>query len=332
VNLDEKDAGAPIDVPTDSSGHFIIQGVKPGGSYKLIARTKLGEKLLAGTVLTDAPNVRVLIPIREDLANADTPPIPGSPALAKPEKTGTTKDSASWNAKPPPQGTTPNLPTTVTVPTAPVGNPVTPAAGDPLFLPGIAEAPNSGPPMLKLPSAPRPEPLQPVLPAPGDAHLNTGPTRVPSCLLIGNRLENMALKDSKGQTWEYKKQAAGKLLLIDFWGTHCQPCMETMPTLAKLQAQYGSRGLEVIGIALEPAKDERKDAEKVNKVAASMQLNYRQLMGHTGNFDVANVFRIKGLPTLILVNEQGDIIYQHEGRPDASAVRVLEGIIQRRVK
>src|SRR5262249_48196001 len=67
VNLVDKDAGAPIDVAADANGHFIIQGVKPGASYKLIARTKQGEKMLAGTVLTNAPNVRVLIPIREDL-------------------------------------------------------------------------------------------------------------------------------------------------------------------------------------------------------------------------------------------------------------------------
>src|ERR1700720_245974 len=36
VSLDEKTGGAPIDVAADAHGHFIIQGVKPGGNYKLI--------------------------------------------------------------------------------------------------------------------------------------------------------------------------------------------------------------------------------------------------------------------------------------------------------
>ena len=349
VNLDEKDAGAPIDVATDSGGHFIIQGVKLGASYKLIARTKQGDKMFAGTVLTNAPNVRVLIPIREDLANSDTPPMHGSPAYQKPEKAeGTSKNAPpSWQTNPVTKGpmndplsgfgnSPPNLPATMTVPSAPtntpVGNPPPSSTGDAAFVPGIAQMPKHGLPMLKMPNAPRPEPFRAPGPAPGDVKLDTGPTRVPSCLLLGNHLENLALKDSKGQTWEYKKHAAGKVVLIDFWATHCSPCREMMPTLARLHTQYGSRGLEVIGIALEPAKDERRDAEMVNKLCASMQVNYRQLMGHTGSFDIAKEFKVKGMPTLILLSEQGDIIYHHEGRPDATEVRVLEGIIQRRLK
>src|SRR5436190_22628536 len=84
VSLDEKDGGAPIDVAADAHGHFIIQGVKPGSSYKLIARTKQGDKLLAGMVLTSAPDVRVVIPMREDLVNSNTPPLPTTPAAVAP--------------------------------------------------------------------------------------------------------------------------------------------------------------------------------------------------------------------------------------------------------
>ena len=63
-----------------------------------------------------------------------------------------------------------------------------------------------------------------------------------------------------------------------------------------------------------------------------MQVNYRQLMGHTGSFDLAKEFKVRVVPTLMLVTETGDILQTHEGVMDASAVRVLEGIIQRRLK
>jgi thiol-disulfide isomerase/thioredoxin len=151
---------------------------------------------------------------------------------------------------------------------------------------------------------------------------------VPSCVLLGNHLENLALKDSKGQAWEYKKHAAGKLVLIDFWGTHCVYCRDSMPTLNRLQTQYGARGLEVIGIAIEAGKDERKEADAVNKMCTAMQLSYRQLMGHVGTFDVGKNFRIEGLPTLILLSEQGDILWHHVGRPDPAKLSELERAIQ----
>ncbi len=40
-----------------------------------------------------------------------------------------------------------------------------------------------------------------------------------------------------------------KLLVINFWATWCAPCKEEMPIFAKLQREYGSRGLQIIGIA-----------------------------------------------------------------------------------
>jgi thiol-disulfide isomerase/thioredoxin len=348
VNLDEKDTGAPIDVAADAHGHFIIQGVKPGASYKLIARTKQGDKMLAGMVLTNAPNVRVLIPIREDLVNSNTPPLPGSPAYQAEDKgTAETSKNTRWDSGPVPRGpmndplngfgtSTPNLPAMMNVPAPPTSTPVAnpaPTARDPSYPPGFADTPKKTLPMLKIPNppAPRPDPPRPPLLPSGDSKLDTGPTRVPSCVLVGNHLENLALKDSRGQTWEYKKHGAGKLILIDFWGTHCVYCRDGMPILNRLQTQYGARGLEVVGIAIEAGKDERREADAVNKLCSSMQVSYRQLLGRSGSFDVGKHFKVEGLPTLMLLSEQGDIIYHHVGRPDASFWKSLEGTIQSRL-
>ncbi|MBI2807895.1 MAG: redoxin domain-containing protein [Planctomycetes bacterium] len=332
VSLEENDKSAPIDVAADAYGYFIIQGVKAGAAYKLIARAKQGDKLLAGTVLTNAPSNYVLIAIREDLANSDTPPIPGSPAQS-------ISNNVPMNAQAPKapgqnsigvaigKPVEPNLPATLNVPSPST----TPSAtvAEPKFVPGVVENPlRDRLPMLNIPGkAPRP----PLPRLPGDSKLDTGPTRVPSCVLIGNHLVSLALRDSQGQVWEYQKQGAGKLVLIDFWGTHCVYCRDSMPTFNRMHKQYGARGLEVIGIAIEKYGDDRKDPAAVNKMCASMQLSYRQLMGRSGPFDAFRVFNLQGLPTVVLLNEQGDIIYQHVGRPDAAELSTLERIIQSRL-
>ena len=323
VRVDEKDNAAPIDVPTDVNGYFIIQGVKPGATYKLIARTKQGNKLIAGESIIEAPNARVVIAIRADLVNSSTPDLPSGPAYQAPPaatKTAVPKDE-------------PNLPTTLRVPApsidSPVGNPTNPAPGTG-WVPGVVEAPKDSLPMLTIPIKPTPivpnDPPRP--PVPGDTKLDTGPTRVPSCILVGPQLINLALKDSKGQTWEYKKQGAGKVILLDFWGTHCPPCREMMPILNRLNTQYGPRGLEIIGIALEGGQNERKEADAVNKLCTSMQVNYRQLMGRSASLDVGKQFKVEGLPTLLLLDERGYIRYQHVGRPNTAEVAELERFIQ----
>ena len=40
----------------------------------------------------------------------------------------------------------------------------------------------------------------------------------------------------------------GKLLVVDFYATWCQPCRESIPRLIGLQQQYGQRGLQVVGL------------------------------------------------------------------------------------
>lgn len=336
INLEEKEKdGAPIDVAANANGHFIIQGLKPGTSYKLIARTKMGDKMLAGTALTTAPNVRVVIPISEDRVNSSTPPLPTGPAHQPAPAQGIGKNTERPTNDPligqgkAPSTAEPNLPATMNVPAAPlntqVGNP-TPQDSDPAFVPGVVEVAKERLPMLNIPTPPRPN-----VPAPGDGKLDTGPTRVPSCVIVGSRLENLALKDSKGQLWEYRTQAAGKLVLLDFWRVNCLPCREGMPELNKLHQKYGSRGLEVVGIALEAGVDERRDADAVNKFCAQMQISYRQVMGRVGTFDTGKQFKIEGVPTVVVLNEQGDIIFHYVGRLDPAAMSALERIIQNRL-
>jgi thiol-disulfide isomerase/thioredoxin len=327
VNLEEPDGGKANDVVADAYGHFIIQGVKQGADYKLIARTKYNNKLFAGVTTTSAPNPRIVISIREDLVGSTTPDVPAPPAEAIKNNNNDT------SAKPAPKDA-PDLPVTMNVPT-PTSAPARPPAENPGFAPGIVENPDRNRlPMLTIPNKPRPDlPQPPPVPTPKETKLDTGPTRVPSLVLVGNRVQNIALKDSKGQTWEYKKQGQGKLVLIDFWGTHCIHCRDSMPILNRMAQLYGARGLEVLGIAMEPGVDAKREADAVNKMCAVMQINYRQLMGRSGSFDAGKQVRADGmpLPTLYLIDEQGYIIWHHTGRPDPALLYGLERTIQARL-
>ncbi|MBL8795838.1 MAG: hypothetical protein JNM56_18180, partial [Planctomycetia bacterium] len=56
-------AAAPLEVATDSQGYFTIQGLQPGQHYRLIARARDGEVLMAGTTYAIPPNPRVVIRI-----------------------------------------------------------------------------------------------------------------------------------------------------------------------------------------------------------------------------------------------------------------------------
>ncbi|MCO6439511.1 MAG: TlpA family protein disulfide reductase, partial [Nitrococcus mobilis] len=43
----------------------------------------------------------------------------------------------------------------------------------------------------------------------------------------------------------------GKLVVLNFWATWCAPCRREIPLLIALQQQYGERGLQVLGVAID---------------------------------------------------------------------------------
>jgi len=62
---------------------------------------------------------------------------------------------------------------------------------------------------------------------------------------------NFILKDLNGNKVTLS-DFKGKVIILDFWTTWCPPCREEIPHLIDLYAAYRGRGLEVVGIALEP--------------------------------------------------------------------------------
>jgi thiol-disulfide isomerase/thioredoxin len=174
---------------------------------------------------------------------------------------------------------------------------------------------------------PIPNPIAPALdPAPG----STGPARVPSCVLTGQRLYNFALNDLNSQPWEYRRDHRGRLTLIDFWGTWCVHCLHTIPHLNILQQRYGGSGLEIIGIAYEDGTP-NEQVQKVNRVRTWKEINYRLLLGAERDVcPVRTQFGVVNYPTLVLLDESGRIVWRAEGL-DGKQLRELESIIRQRL-
>jgi thiol-disulfide isomerase/thioredoxin len=158
-----------------------------------------------------------------------------------------------------------------------------------------------------------------------------GAARVPSCVLVGKQLINLALYDTNGDPWEFRTQRRGKLVLIDFWGTHCGPCREGMPFLRDLSTKYAWSGLEVLGITYELAGSPKDQAQRVSAVCKKYEANYRQLLGSGASCPVRDQFKIRMLPTIVLVDQQGWILWRHEGRLSELDREQLEVIIRRRL-
>jgi thiol-disulfide isomerase/thioredoxin len=322
VCLDDKEEEAPIAAATNQQGYFMINGLKSGRHYKLIVQSKSGDKLLEKVKYTTAPDVNVLI--RMDERFAVTPGRDGDKSKKSAGKSAEQPASAQIPANPGYPGQDWQQPAPVTqLPKA--GDKTRIADGDNVAkLPVVKTNPWQGVPEAVTLTQPTPLPPSPY-------SVPTGAAPVPSCVRVGKRIENFALNDISLTPWELKKDRRGKLVLLDIWKTSCAPCLQTIPTLRVLQDKYGPQGLEIVAVAYEDDGTAPEQASRVTKMAQYKQTNYLLLLGGGPRCPLKRDLEVRYLPTLVLLDDHGNMIWRHEGSLDREHLDELEFAIRRRL-
>ena len=118
--------------------------------------------------------------------------------------------------------------------------------------------------------------------------------------------EDVALENFKGQ-W----------VLLDFWATWCKPCVEMMPELQKLSETYADKGLVVLGVSIDEDKNRIKKIERfVDKVGVSYPI-----FSDAKQAPAWHMFNVKVLPSLFLIDQDGQIVAQWIGKIDHKKVQ-----------
>ena len=91
----------------------------------------------------------------------------------------------------------------------------------------------------------------------------------------------------------------GKLIVLNFWATWCAPCREEMPSLDNLQANSGLNNLKIFPINV--GQESLLKSEFFFK-----ELNIQNLEIYYSTVALAKKFALRGLPTTILFNKDGN--------------------------
>lgn len=124
----------------------------------------------------------------------------------------------------------------------------------------------------------------------------------------------ITLKDLDGKDLslsEYK----GKVVLVNFWATWCEPCQVEIPWLIEIQQKYAAKGFTVLGIAMdeEGAKVVTPwvSKERFDVNGAKSQMNYPIVIGTDAAADKFG--GLLGYPTSVLITRDGKIIKRITG-------------------
>jgi thiol-disulfide isomerase/thioredoxin len=115
---------------------------------------------------------------------------------------------------------------------------------------------------------------------------------------IGSHLPDFSIKDLQGRGIS-STDLHGKVVLIDFWATWCNPCKKEMPGYQKLVDLYGSRGFAVVGLKFDTMMD-REDP-----IVFAKKIGVRYPLGVATDDLKLKFGGIEGLPTTMLYDRKG---------------------------
>src|ERR1700740_1834669 len=131
----------------------------------------------------------------------------------------------------------------------------------------------------------------------------------------GKPAPDFTLKDLDGKNVELS-QYRGKVVLVNFWATWCDPCRVEIPWLIEMQQKYSAKGFTVLGIAMD---EEGKSvvAPFVEKEQFEIDGGGKSLMNYPiviGNEELVDKFGgLFGYPTSVLINRNGKQIKRITG-------------------
>jgi cytochrome c biogenesis protein CcmG, thiol:disulfide interchange protein DsbE len=98
----------------------------------------------------------------------------------------------------------------------------------------------------------------------------------------------------------------GRVLVVDFWATWCEPCRASLPALDSLVAELGPRGLAAFAVSF--------DEEAAPLAPFLQEVPVRlPVLWDRGGETLAARFEIRRLPTSLIVDRRGVIRYVHQG-------------------
>ena len=113
---------------------------------------------------------------------------------------------------------------------------------------------------------------------------------------------------------------AGKVVLVDFWASWCEPCRKSFPWMSDLYRRHAADGLAIVAINLD------KDRDKADAFLANNPVPFVVAFDPTGK--TAEDYRVTGMPSSFLLGRDGNILETHTGFDPRKAAAFESHIVE----
>jgi thiol-disulfide isomerase/thioredoxin len=119
----------------------------------------------------------------------------------------------------------------------------------------------------------------------------------------------LARNDMEGKAVDLK-HLQGRVLVVNFWATWCEPCRDEMPSLQRLREKLDGKSFDVIAVNYGESREKVSQFLGKEKVALPVLLD--------PEMETAKAWGVGGLPMTFLIDAQGRVRYSVFGERDWS--------------
>ncbi|TDM04295.1 thiol-disulfide oxidoreductase ResA [Macrococcus carouselicus] len=130
---------------------------------------------------------------------------------------------------------------------------------------------------------------------------------------VGDAAPNFELQTMDGKTVKLSDYK-GKGLILNFWGTWCEPCKREMPALSDNYDKFKEKDVEVLAIHL------RNTPQQVEQFFSGLKEKVNLPVAFDNNNEVADAFGVDPLPTTVVIDEDGEIKAIHKGEMNSATI------------
>jgi len=147
-----------------------------------------------------------------------------------------------------------------------------------------------------------------------DARVASARAASKKSVLDSHRFERPApawtLADLDGKSWTLA-QHAGKVVVLDFWGTWCGPCRQELPVFQQMYERYKDRGVVFYGVNWERTAPGQDPKSIVRDFMAKNGLSFPVVLDDQRTAQTS--YDIEAFPTLFLIDKSGQIRFKNVG-------------------
>jgi peroxiredoxin len=123
--------------------------------------------------------------------------------------------------------------------------------------------------------------------------------------LLNNPAPDFAGDSMNGKGRFSLAQSKGKVVLVDFWATWCEPCKKSFPKLEEIRVKYAASGLEIAAVSEDDEQNGVKDFGTTH--GAKFPLLWDK------DKSIANKWHPPNMPSSFIVDKKGIVRFVHLG-------------------